>query len=176
MTHGYNSKTMILPTAASLLDLTNLSPAQEESAHLHQTTHGNAPVFFALGTVLADLNDVYNPSILFGRSWHLENPVTLNLGPAAEDDGQCSSIQLNCEGSLNFETAPRSNFHFEGNVYGDPKKYTIICYTLSYKNTGEAFSGKVVTTLPAIMFNLNVLYEANVRSQINPAFMNSSFD
>ena len=167
---------MLLPSAASLLDLTNLSPAQKESAHLHQTTHGREPVLVALGTVLSDLHDVFNPNILFGRSWHLENPVTPNLGPAGADDSQCSSIQLNFEGSSNFEMAPRSMFHFEGNIRGNPKKYTTTCYTLFYKNTGGAFSGKAVATLPAIMFNLNVLNEANVCSRINDAFMNHSFN
>ena len=106
MTHGYNSQAMLIPTVASLVDLTNFSPAQKESAHLHQTTHGNAPVLVALGTVLADLHGIYNPNILFGRSRHLENPATPNLVPAAADHGPCSSIQLNCECSLNFEMAP----------------------------------------------------------------------
>ena len=94
MTVGNNSNTILLPTAKSLLELTNLSAGQKYQAFMHETEFGNSPAIISLGTVLYNYDDCYDPQILFGRSLEGNEPVKSCLGPAAMDNRTCSDLEI----------------------------------------------------------------------------------
>ena len=75
MTADNNSQTILLPTARSLIDLINLTGAGKEKAHLRSAVFANAQVMVSLGLTLYKDNVCFNPTILFGRSWHQEVPM-----------------------------------------------------------------------------------------------------
>ena len=87
------------------------------------------------------------------------------------DNGACSTLEITADDKLRYFPVGRSQFHLAGNIYGSPKKYNSTCYSLTYKETGGANSGKVVAILPAVIFNCNILSAANVHSEINLAYM-----
>ena len=100
MTVGNNSDTILLPTAKSLLELTNLSAGQKDQTFMHETEFANSPAIISLGTVIYNSNDCYDPKILFGRGWQGNEPVKYCLGPAAMDNGTCSGLEITVDDKL----------------------------------------------------------------------------
>lgn len=176
MTAGNNSQTMLLPTACSLLDLTQLTEVQKEEAYLHETQFANGPAIISMGNILHDLQGSFAPTILFGRSWHKNVPSQPNFGTGAMDNASCSAIHIGDDGAPHYSTTQRNLFHLYAHVHGSPKKYFTTCYSLSYKQTGGVTTGKVVATFPAIIFNLNIIDRDQVRAAINAAYVNHSFN
>ncbi len=67
MTAGFNSQTIVLPTATSLLDLKTLTGLEKES-YLHEVEFANATVIVSLGTILFKKGRCCSPTVLFARS------------------------------------------------------------------------------------------------------------
>ena len=176
MTAGNNLQTILLPTARSLLDITTLSGAEKEAAFMHEVEFANALCIISLGSICFTNSTCYSPAILFGRSWHRKAPEFPVYGFAAGDDIMCSGINITYQNELFYQAAARSKYHFDSNVFGAPKKYETSCYTISYKQTGGVTTGKVIATLPAVIFNCHILNEENVRATIAEAAFNNSLN
>ena len=69
MTAGNNSQTILLPTANSLVDLTNLTGAEKEKAYLHPAVFANDEVMVSMRSILYKDIVCFTPTILFGRIW-----------------------------------------------------------------------------------------------------------
>ena len=175
MTAGNNSQTILLPTAKYLLDLTNLTVAEKEKAHLHPAVFANAEVMVSMGSILYKDNVCFTSTILFGRIWNQEVPIQPPLGAAIVNNNLCSSMNVTNQTELQYETAFRDMFHFDGKIYGCTRKTLKNCYSITYKQTGGVTTGQVVATLPAVIFHSGILGTDHIRTQVNYAYTNHSF-
>lgn len=168
-----SSQTIVLTTARSPLDVTTLSGMEKEAAFLHKAEFANAPCIIALRKIFFTNSTCYSLTILFGRR---KETVFLDVRFASGYDCTRSRISITTKNHLIYHAATCSKYHFDGNVFGAPKKYEYSCYTLSYKQTGGITTGKVVATLPTVIINCSTFNEENVRDVIADAALYNSFN
>ena len=116
MGSGRNYQPLLLPTALSLLQYSNLDDQQLRAAHrkeCHVRSWNNISI---LGSLLCDGVHTYQPLVLFGSSWHRRPLVQRNYQMLQADNSLTAALSLFDRTTILSTTSARGMYYLHGNI------------------------------------------------------------